>query len=80
VSRPLVWVVLEVHCYLEPEGQVSVWLSGRPLADNKMLEDDVAVRLIGPVPGAEGERVVAVLQEQLGAAGVTVIRSSAADD
>jgi hypothetical protein len=73
-------VVLEYHCHLKPEDQVSVWLSGRPLSDDKMLEADVAVRLVGPVPGAEGERVVAVLQEQLGAAGVTVIRTAAADD
>jgi len=80
VSRPQVWVVLEYHCYQKPEGQVSVWLGGRPLADDKTLEDDVAVRLVGPVPGAEGERVVAVLEEQLGIAGVTVIRSAAADD
>jgi hypothetical protein len=73
-------VVLEYHCYLKPEGQVSVWLSGRPLDNDKALEDDVAVRLVGPAPGAEGERVMAVLEEQLGAAGVTVIRSAAADD
>jgi hypothetical protein len=40
----------------------------------------VAVKLVGPVPGDEGERVVAVLRGQLGAAGVTVIESASADD
>jgi hypothetical protein len=79
--RPiLLWVVIEVHCYLKPAGQVSVWISGRPLSDDKSLAEDVAVRLVGPVSGAEGERVAAILEEQLTAAGVTVIRSAAADD
>lgn len=80
MARPLVWLVVEVHCYLKPVGQVSIWISGRPLSDDKALEEDVAVKLIGPVLGAEGERVVGVLQEQLGAAGVTVIQTAAADD
>jgi hypothetical protein len=80
MTRPTVWLVVEYHCYLEPAGQVSVWVSGRPLSDDKTLEEDVAVKLVGPVPGAEGERVAAVLQEQLEAAGVTVIRTAAADD
>ncbi len=81
MARPvLFWVIVEVHCYLKPAGQVSVWVSGRPLSDDKGLEEDVAVKLVGPVPGAEGERVAAVLREQLEAAGVTVIESAAADD
>ena len=81
MARPVpFWVVVELHCYLRPAGQVSIWVSGRPLSDDKELEEDVAVKLVGPVPGAEGERVVGVLREQLGAAGVTVIESAAADD
>jgi hypothetical protein len=75
-----VWLVVQVHCYLRPAGQLSIWISGRPLSDNKTLEEDVAVKLIGPVPGAEGERVIAVLREQLAAAGITVIQTAAADD
>lgn len=79
--RPLlVWLVVEVHCYLRPAGQVSIWISGRPLSDDKAIEEDVAIMLIGPVSGAEGERVLGVLREQLGAAGVTVIESATADD
>jgi len=80
VNRPQVWLVIEFHCYLRPSGQVSVWVSGRPLSDDKTIEDDVAVKLIGPVPGAEGERVVGVLKSQLEAAGVTVIQTATADD
>lgn len=80
VARPLVWLVVEIHCYLRPAGQVSIWISGRPLSDDKTLEEDVAVKLIGPVSGAAGERIVGVLQEQLGAAGVAVIQTAAADD
>ena len=81
MARPvLFWVIVEVHCYLRPAGQVSIWVSGRPLSDEKRLEEDVAVRLIGPVPGEEGERVAAALKEQLGFAGVTVVESAAADD
>jgi hypothetical protein len=80
VNRPVVWLIVEVHCYLRPPGQVSIWVSGRPLSDDKSLEDDVAVKLLGPVPGAEGERVVGVLQNQLSAAGITVIQTAAADD
>ena len=80
MARPLVWLVVEVHCSLRPVGQVSIWISGRPLSDSKTLEEDVAVKLIGPVPGAQGERIVGVLQEQLGTAGVTVIQTAAADD
>jgi hypothetical protein len=79
--RPtLVWVVVEVHCYLKPAGQVSIWISGRPLSVDKTLEEDAAAKLVGPIPGDEGERIVAVLREQLGVAGVTVIESAAADD
>lgn len=80
MNRPLVWVIVEVHCYLKPVGQVSIWISGRRLSDNKTLNEDVAVRLVGPVPGAEGERIVGVLQEQLQVAGITVIQTAAADD
>jgi hypothetical protein len=81
VARPvLFWVIVEIHCYLRPDGQVSIWVSGRPPSDDKELEEDVAVKLVGPIPGEEGERVVAVLREQLGATGVTVIESAAADD
>jgi hypothetical protein len=80
VNRPQVWLVIEFHCYLRPSGLVSVWVSGRPLSDDKTIEDDVAVKLIGPVPGAEGERVVGVLKSQLEAAGVTVIQTATADD
>lgn len=81
MARPvLFWVVMEVHCYLKPAGQVSIWVNGQPLSDDKALDEDVAVKLVGPVPGAVGERAVAVLREQLGAAGVTVIHSVTADD
>lgn len=80
MARPQVWLVIEVHCYLKPVGQISIWISGRPLSDDKTLEEDVAVKLVGPVSGAEGERVVGVLREQLEAAGVTVIETAAADD
>jgi hypothetical protein len=76
----MLWLIVEVHCYLKPVGQVSIWISGQPLSDDKSLKEDVATKLIGPVTGAEGERIVGVLREQLGAAGVTVIQSAAADD
>lgn len=80
MQQPVVWVVVEFHYYLQPAGQVSIWMSGRPLDDDKDLEDDVAVKLVGPVTQIEGNRIVRVLQEQLGAAGVTVLRSGASDD
>lgn len=81
MERPvLFWVVLEFHCYLRPANQVSVWVSGRPLSDDKTLDEDVAVKLVGPVTAEEGERVASVLREQLGAAGVTVVQSASADD
>jgi hypothetical protein len=80
VRPSLVWLVLEVHCYLRPSGQVSIWISGRPLSDDKVIDEDVAAKLVGPVSGAEGERVIGILREQLGAAGVTVIESATADD
>lgn|GEM_PF-5398998 len=81
MARPvLFWVVIEFHCHLKPDGQVSVWVSGQPLSDDKALDEDVAVKLVGPVPGEVGERVVGVLREQLAVAGVTVIRSVTADD
>ncbi len=81
MPQPVVWVVVEFHCYLQPAGQVSIWMSGRPLDDDDDSElEDVAVKLVGPVPQIEGNRIVRVLQEQLGAAGVTVLRSGASDD
>jgi hypothetical protein len=80
MAAPVVWVVIEYHCYLRPEGQKSIWISGRTLSDSKTIEEDVAVKLIGPIPGEEGKRVVKVLREQLGVAGVTVIESATADD
>jgi hypothetical protein len=81
VARPLlVWLVVEVHCYLKPAGQVSIWISGLPLSGNKTLKEDVAVKLVGPVSGDEGERIAEVLQKQLGIAGVTVIEKVTADD
>jgi hypothetical protein len=81
MTRPiLVWVILEIHCYLLPAGQLSVWISGRKPPNDKTLEEDVAVRLVGPVPGDEGERIVRALHEQLGVAGITVIEKAAADD
>ncbi len=45
MARPLVWLVVEVHCYLKPVGlRVSIWISGRPLSDDKAAEEDVAVK------------------------------------
>lgn len=52
---PVVWLVVEVHCSLKPVGQVSIWISGRPLSADKSLAEDVTVKLLGPVAGAEGE-------------------------
>jgi hypothetical protein len=80
VKQPLVWLIVEVHCYLKPVGQLSIWISGRPLSDNKALSEDVADRLVGPVSGAEGERIVSVLKKQLEIAGITIIQTAAADD
>jgi hypothetical protein len=80
VPRSIVWIVVEVHCYLRPAGQVSIWISGRRLSDDKTLEQDVGIKLVGPVSGADGERIVAILKEQLDLAGVTVVESAAADD
>lgn len=77
---PTVWIVLEIHSYPPTEGQVSVWISGRPLSDNKLIEEDIAVKLVGPVLHAEGERVIQVLREQLEVAGVTLVESATADD
>jgi len=76
----LVWLVTEIHCHKPSEGWVSIWVSGRPLSDDKTLDEDVAERLIGPVDPAEGERLVSVLRRQLEAAGITVVSSFAADD
>ncbi len=33
--RGLAWLVAEAHCCLRPVGQVSIWISGRPLSDDK---------------------------------------------
>jgi uncharacterized secreted protein with C-terminal beta-propeller domain len=76
----LIWVIVEVHCYLEPAGQLSVWISGRKPSNDLTIEEDVAVKLVGPVSGEEGERVVRVLKEQLEYAGIKVIEKVAADD
>ena len=76
----LVWVIVEIHCHLEPVGQLSIWISGRKPSNALALKDDVAVKLLGPVSGEEGERVVRVLKEQLGISGVTVVEKVAADD
>ena len=61
-------------------GHVSNWIRGRPHSDDKSLAEDIAVKWFGPVPGSEGERIIGVLQEQLAAAGVTVIQSATAYD
>ena len=79
MARPVVWLAVEVHCYVEPVGQVSIWISGCPLSDDKSAEEDVAVRLVGPVSTAERDRNRRRRPEQLEAAGVTVIQSAAAD-
>ncbi|QJW93788.1 hypothetical protein [Frigoriglobus tundricola] len=81
MARPVVvWVIVEFRCDLRPAGQISVWISGLKPSGDKVLGEDGAVQLVGPVPGDEGERVVRILREQLGAAGVTVIEQAAADD
>jgi hypothetical protein len=78
--RPRVWLVMEYNCYLPEQDRVTVWVSGRPLSPDKELEEDVARPLVGPVPSAEGRRVIKALRAELQAAGIEVIEVSAADD
>jgi hypothetical protein len=80
MESPQVWLVVEYHCDLPEPDQVSIWISGRPLSDDRELADDVAEKLMGPVPLAESERLVGVLRDQLQAAGITVFVDWAADD
>jgi hypothetical protein len=80
METPRVWLVVEYHCHLPDPNRVSVWVSGRPLSDDKELAEDVAERLVGPVSLAEGNSVVELLRRQLEAAGVTVVVDAAADD
>ena len=79
-ARPQVWLIVEIHCYPPIEDLESVWISGRPLSDDLNLEDDVAVKVIGPTSTTEADRVLRVLLEQLQLAGVEVHVSTAADD
>lgn len=80
MRSPIVWIVIEIHSYPPTEGLVSVWISGRPLSKDKIIEEDVAIKLMGPVLHAEGERVIQVLRHQLEVAGVVVVESATADD
>jgi hypothetical protein len=79
-TRPQVWLIVEIHCSPPIQNLQSVWISGRPLSDDLNLEEDVAVKIIGPTSTTEADRVVQVLLEQLELAGVEVHVSSAADD
>jgi len=79
-ARAQVWLIVEIHCYPPIRNQESVWICGRPLTDDLGLEDDVAVKVIGPTSTTEADRVLRVLREQLELAGVQVHVSSAADD
>jgi len=79
-GRAQVWLIVEIHCHPPTRNQESVWISGRPLSDDLNLEDDVAVKVIGPTSNTEADRVLRVLLEQLQLAGVEVHVSSAADD
>jgi hypothetical protein len=78
--KPTVWLVLEFNCYEPSPDRASVWISGRPLSPDKALEEDVARKLVGPVPTAEAERIIQALRSELEFAGVEVILESAADD
>ena len=78
--EPRVWLVAEYNCHLPEQDRVTIWISGRPLAPDKELSEDVAQPLIGPIPAEEGRRLLGVLRTELQAAGVEVINESAADD
>jgi hypothetical protein len=77
---PVVWIVTECHCYPPHEGQLSVWMSGKPLSPDKELAEDCAEKLIGPVDAGVAERFVESFRRQLELAGVTVVSEYAADD
>jgi len=82
--KPRVWLVIEIHCDTSPSAgsaeTASVWVSGRPLSPDKELADDVARKLIGPLPYSEAKQTAQVLRHELEEAGVEVILDWAADD
>lgn len=78
--RPRIWLVTEFHCHFPQPNLVSLWISGRPLSPDRLLEEDVARKLIGPVPDEEAKRIVAVLRAELQAAGIDVHEEFSVDD